>query len=370
MRETSDVIIVGAGVIGMMTARELRAAGLSVSVIDRGLAGAESSHAGGGLLSPLYPWEAPAPVAALARWSLPRWERICRRLHDATGIDPEYEPCGVMLLEPVDATAAAAWAQAEGAPIEFLQGDDVAACEPGLAEHWRTATFLPGIAQLRNPRLMRALTAAAIADGVTLIEHAAVEDITLEAGDGGARRVTGVRAGGRDFAAGSVVVAAGAWSDRVLAGLASFAIRPMRGQMLWYQAAPGTLRRVVLNGEGYLIPRRDGVILAGSTVEDAGFDKSMTEEAIAHLRREAGRICPALREVAPAGSWAGLRPGSPDGVPAIGPVPGVDGLHVNAGHFRNGLNLAPASARLCADLMLEREPALDPAPYDPAILAG
>jgi glycine oxidase len=386
LRKASDVIIIGAGVIGAMTARELCAAGLSVTLVDRGPVGGESSHAGGGLLAPLYPWQSSVPVAALARWSVARYPRIVGALLELTGIDAEYECSGAVYLGDL-AAPAAVWAEAQGLGVERLHGAQVRACEPALATDWTRAAYLPGIAQVRNPRLMRALHAAVRAEGVEVIEHAPIETIEVVSAGGERRtgRVAGVRIGGALHRAGHVVIAAGAWSGRVMQTRSDRAgaerpgeggddnglgIRPMRGQMLWYQLPPGALRRVVLNDHGYLIPRRDGVVLAGSTVEDVGFDKSVTEEAIQTLSEQAGRMCPALRARAPSGAWAGLRPGSRDGIPTIGAWPDVDGLFVNSGHFRNGLNLAPASARLCADLLLGRRPALDPTPYAPAALAG
>ena len=141
---------------------------------------------------------------------------------------------------------------------------------------------------------------------------------------------------------------------------------PVKGQMILYKCAADFLPRMVLAKGRYAIPRRDGHILIGSTLEHSGFDKTPTDEALESLRASAAELLPELADMQPVAHWAGLRPGSPEGIPYIGPVPGFDGLWLNTGHYRNGLVLAPASCRLLADLMSGREPIIDPVPYAPA----
>jgi glycine oxidase len=165
------------------------------------------------------------------------------------------------------------------------------------------------------------------------------------------------------------VVAAGAWSAPLLAPLGvDLPVRPVRGQILWYMLPRPVLGQMLMRDGRYVIPRQDGVVLVGSTVEEAGFDDSTTEEAGRDLREAAAAIMPLLGTLAVQGQWAGLRPGSPEGVPMIGAVPGFSGLWLNTGHFRNGVNLAPGSAELLEALLSGAQPALDPAPYDPARL--
>jgi glycine oxidase len=177
-------------------------------------------------------------------------------------------------------------------------------------------------------------------------------------------RVTGVAVAGGGLEADAVLVTAGAWSGGLLEGVGlRLPVRPIRGQMLAFAGEPGRVRRIVLAGGRYVIPRRDGHVLVGSTLEDAGFERATTAAAREDLAAAAARIVPGLAELPLARHWAGLRPGSPDGVPWIGPVEGVPGLFVNVGHYRNGVVLGPASARLAADLILGRSPILDPAPY-------
>ncbi len=186
-----------------------------------------------------------------------------------------------------------------------------------------------------------------------------------------ALRIRGSRVEGAETesgfqAAGAVIVAAGAWSGMLLSAFGpGFGIEPVRGQIALLRGRPGLLAAIVGADCHYLIPRRDGRILAGSTVERAGFDKTTTREAVDELAAAARSLIPALSGAPVETAWAGLRPGSPGGIPLIGPHPSVEGLFLNPGHYRNGLFLAPGSAALLADLVLQRPPLLDPAPYLP-----
>jgi glycine oxidase len=166
------------------------------------------------------------------------------------------------------------------------------------------------------------------------------------------------------FAAEQCLIAAGAWSGALLNHLGlTIPVEPVKGQILLVRAAPDLVRRIVLSDNHYIIPRNDGHILIGSTLEHAGYDKQITERAAGELRDFATSIVPALGTAPTEMQWAGLRPGSPEGIPYIGPVPGAEGVFLCTGHYRNGFVMAPASARLVVDLMLGREPGLDPAPY-------
>lgn len=353
-----DVAVIGAGVIGLMTARELLLSGARVSIFDAGDAGQESSWAGGGIVSPLYPWRYADAVTALANWAQAIYPSLCAELLDSTGVDSEWQPSGLLLLSLPDMTAAADWARRHHKPVFELPPDAIARWQAGQRAG-QPALFFPGIAQVRNPRLVKALLADVQRLGATLHLHTPV-DALLQEGE----RVIGVQSGAQRYRTGKVLICAGAWSARLCATLGvSVPIRPMRGQMLLFAPHAHPLRRIVLRDGRYLIPRRDGRILCGSTLEDVGFDKSVTHSAAAELQAFARDLLPSLADVRPERHWAGLRPGSPQGIPLIGAVPGHAGLFINAGHFRNGVVLAPASALLAADLLLGRPPVLDPAPY-------
>ncbi|MGD8379513.1 MAG: glycine oxidase ThiO [Gammaproteobacteria bacterium] len=359
MNSQFDVIVVGGGIIGLMTARELRREGLSVAVLDRGQMGREASRAAGGILSPLYPWRSPQPVAELARWSQEYYPLLARDLLRHTGIDPEWTASGLLIFDAEARENLAEWSPRAGVHTELIDAEQLAVNEPALAGCARPAVFLPAVAQIETARLLRALCEAVLAEGVPLHQHCPVEEFIR---DGSA--VAGVRSASRSFHAERVVVACGAWSGQVLSGLGlALPVEPVRGQMLQFAGPPGLLGRILLEDRHYVVPRRDGRILVGSTVEHAGFDTGTTEEARMELREFAVRLLPLLDGAVIQRHWAGLRPGSPNGMPFIGPVPGIPGLFVNAGHYTNGIMLAPSSARLLADQLLERVPILDPTPF-------
>ena len=353
-------LIAGGGLIGLLTARELRARGFDVTVVERGACGREASWAGGGILSPLHPWRFPDAVNALAGHSQAVWAGLAETLHERTSIDPEYRPGGMIVIDDDDPAEVGAWVERQGVAATPLDRGQVTAMVPGLQPPAGHSWLLPDIASIRNPRLLRALIALTVGEGVTLRERTPVTGIVHAGG-----RAVGLDTSIGRIEADAVVICAGAWSAGLLNGLGVDApgIRPVRGQMLAFAASPGLLERIVLTEGYYLIPRADGTVLAGSTVEDAGFDSTATDSGRAELFDAATRLLPPLAEVTVRAHWAGLRPGSDDGIPTIAPHPALAGLWINAGHFRNGIVTAPASAALAADLVAGRAPALDPTPY-------
>jgi len=218
------------------------------------------------------------------------------------------------------------------------------------------------VANVRNPRLVKSLKDALLAlPNVTVHEQCEVREFIREG-----EQVVGVRTSAGAIAADQVVLTAGAWSGDLLKTLGlELPVEPVKGQMILYKCAADFLPSMVLAKGRYAIPRRDGHILIGSTLEHEGFDKTPTETALQSLKASAVELIPALADAEVVGHWAGLRPGSPEGIPYIGQVPGFERLWLNCGHYRNGLVLAPASCQLFADVMLGREPIIDPAPYAP-----
>lgn len=353
-----DFTVIGGGISGLLTALMLHDGGATVEVLERGPVGTESSWAGGGILSPLYPWRYPEPVTRLARWGQERYPGFLAGLARDSGHDPEYRPSGLLVLGEEEVAPALAWAEAHGAEVAVVDASQARDLEPALDGSAAPGVWLPAVGQVRNPRLVRALRGALQARGVPVHEQAAVAGLEVDAG-----RVIGIVRGDGVAPARRVVVAAGAWSAQLLEPLVAIPVRPIRGQMVLFHGAPDLLHRIVLARGRYLIPRRDGRILAGSTLEDVGFDKTTTTAAREDLTGAARALVPALNDLEVEHHWAGLRPGSPDGVPYIGPIPGVDGLFVNVGHYRNGVVLGLAAARLAADLALGGDPILDPNPY-------
>lgn len=345
----------------MLTARELALAGREVIVLDKSAPGRESSWAGGGIVSPLYPWRYPPAVTALASQAQRLYPDLAVALFRESGIDPELVQCGMLMLDAEDERDAMAWAAEQHKSVSLFTGADLQGRFPSLSGFSR-GIWLPEIANIRNPRLLQALLVSLRGLGVRIIEG---EEVTGWRRQNG--RVTAARTRQGDLVAGDdFVIAAGAWSAELASGpVPRLPVRPVRGQMLLFRAEADILASIILHQGHYVIPRKDGHILCGSTLEETGFDKSTTADAAVKLREVASRLVPQLAGQMPVAQWAGLRPGSPNGIPYIGVLPGEENLWVNAGHFRNGLVLAPASARLLADRMLGRPPLVPAAPYQP-----
>ncbi len=354
----SDILVIGGGIIGLLTARELVQAGAKVTLVEMGETGREASWAGGGIISPLYPWRYADSVTALARWSQRAYPKLCTDLHDETGIDPELTPSGLLILDTEERDQALAWAERHQSEIQPLDGEHVHAGEPELGPRPAQALLMPAVAQVRNPRLVKSARRA-LEGRIALREQEEVLELLVEQG-----RARGVRTAQGEIPADQVVICTGAWSAKLLEQLGTRPdIEPVRGQMMLFLARPGQINHITLYRDRYVIPRRDGHVLIGSTLERTGFVKATTAEAKEALYRSAVDLFPILKRTPIEDHWSGLRPGSPSGIPYIGAYPGIAGIYFNAGHFRNGVVTGPASARLVADLMLGREPILDPTPY-------
>jgi len=354
----NDILIIGGGAIGLLTARELVRSGAGVTLVEMGAIGREASWAGGGIISPLYPWRYADSVTALSLRSQRYYPQLCATLQEETGIDSELIRSGLLILDPQEQDQALSWGRQHQVRIESLTTGALREMVPGLGLTPPTALWMPEIAQIRNPRLVRALHRS-IERRVQIREQEEAVELLVDSD-----RAVGARTRKGLIAAGQVVVCSGAWTARLFEQLGKRpAIKPVRGQMLLFHAEPGQLNRIILFRDRYLIPRQDGRILIGSTLEHEGFVKATTAEAKEDLYRAAVELLPSLGRAPIEDHWAGLRPGSPAGIPYIGAYPGVRGLYFNAGHYRNGLVTGPASARLVADLLLERTPVLDPSPY-------
>jgi glycine oxidase len=354
----SEVLVVGGGIIGLLTARELADAGAEVTLIEMGETGRESSWAGGGIISPVYPWRYPDAVTALATWSQHAYPGLAEALMHETGIDPELTVSGMLVLDLEEQTPAFSWAERHGHAIETVEGPHLHEIETQLGPGLTRGLLLPHIAQIRTPRLAKAVRRS-VEERIALRENEEVLELLVDGA-----RVTGVRTSTGTLEARRIVICAGAWTAKLLEQFGRTPeITPVRGQMILFYGKPGQINHITLHREQYLIPRRDGRMLFGSTLEHTGFVKTTTAEVKEALYRAAFEMFPVLKRTPIEDHWAGLRPSSPSGIPFIGAYPAVDGLFINAGHFRNGLVTGPASARLAADLVLGRTPILDPAPY-------
>lgn len=317
--------------------------------------GSEASWAGAGLLSALLPWQYPGPVNRLVELGRSAYAGWADELRGASGIDPEYMRSGMLVLPPFDTAAATAWATDHGQTVEVVAAREHVA---ELGEDG-TALWLPEVAQVRNPRLLQALRVALQRAGVTLLEHVPAQRLVVER-----QRVVGVETTQGRLVADDYVVAGGAWSSGFLGELApAMALKPMRGQIVLLKGLAGRLPHIVYREGLYVIPRADGHILIGSTLEDVGFDKSVTESAHTGLLAGASALLPWLAGLPVVAHWAGLRPGSPDNIPIIDRHPAVTNLYLNTGHYRYGVTMAPASATLLVDRLLGRPSAIPAADY-------
>ena len=359
MSERCDVLIIGGGVIGLTTAYFLAGEGVRVTVVDKGDFGQEASWAGAGILPSAIFRHARTPIEQLLGLSAERFPALSAELREQTGIDNGYlRSGGLEVMEQASAMLATEW-RSEGIDFALLHEQELHRLEPALAPTVRLAYHLPEMAQLRNPRHLKALLAGCARRGVHLRPGCPVHAFERQG-----NRITAVRTGLGGRSAERFLLAAGAWSDALLEQVGwRPGVQPVRGQIALLNAGRPLFRHILLDGARYLVPRPDGRVLVGSTEEDVGFDKRTTAGAIAELLALAGSLVPALADVHLERCWAGLRPGSPDGLPFLGPVPGSDNLFVAAGHFRSGIQLSPGTGLVMTDLLLGRQPAVPLEPF-------
>ena len=349
MKTHSDVVILGGGVIGLTTAYFLAREGASVVVCDQGQIGMESSWAGAGILPPSDADHAQLPLDRLRALSGQVFPDLSAQLREITGIDNGYVRCGGLAFKgPLADTDTDEW-YGLGALTSLLAEKDVVSLEPALAANLGSAVHVPGMAQLRNPRHLQALRAACLhTNAVTFLEGTAAQGFVVEK-----NRVKGIRTTNEVLASDTVLLAAGAWIDRLLEPLGwQLGIEPVRGQIVLLNAGEMVFRSILVWGSLYLVPRLDGRVLIGSTEEHVGFEKATTAEAVAGLLDLGLRLVPRLASAKVEKTWAGLRPGSPDGLPFLGRVPGLDNLYVAAGHFRAGIQLSPGTGILLKEMIL------------------
>ena len=352
---TRDVIIVGGGVIGCSIALRLARAGLQVTLIERGRTGCEASRAAAGMLSPQAEAAEPGPFLDLCLRSRALYPEFARLLEDLSGVDIEYRDEGTLCValageDPNEIARWASWQKGAALPLEELSAGDLAALEPAVTKLAARAVYIPGDHQVENRRLLDALDTAMRRAGVRVEEGAEVNRLIVE-GD----KTTGVVCNGVPVKAGAVVVAAGSWSSRLLepVGLRVRVI-PARGQMLAVRGPAMPIRHVLHSSHAYLVPRNDGRIVIGATVEYVGFNKAVTAGGIRGLLNAAIELVPSLTDSEIVETWAGFRPDTEDHLPVIGAC-AVANLFLATGHFRNGILLAPVTAEIIAQCIIEQK---------------
>lgn len=360
---STDAIVVGGGVIGCTIAWRLAQQGLKVRLFERGKVGDEASRAAAGMLSPQAESQSKGPFFDLCLKSRLMYREFADELSDVSGIDVEYNDSGTLFVvlsgeDDEETTRWAAWQTEAGLPLQPFSEDDIRRIEPAVTESATRAIFLPEEHQVENRRLMDSLKIAIGLAGVELVEDAEVTSLATAQ-----NRVTGVISAGKRFDTGSVIVAAGTWSSRLLEPLGlNVKVIPARGQMIAVKGDGCPITRVVHSSSVYVVPRRDGRILIGATVEYTGFKKEVTVSAINHLLKAGLELVPSLGQFAVVETWSGLRPDTIDHLPIIGPS-GIDNLILATGHFRNGILLAPVTAELVADTVVQGRVSDDLKPF-------
>lgn len=344
-----DVIVIGGGVIGLTSAYELARAGLRVTVLERQQFGQEASWAGAGMLPPAKT-SGPAALRELMRRSVHRWPSLSAELHSLTGIDNQYSQCGAIQISTHAELAAdmQKWI-AEDVPVRQFSPVQLQALEPAMNVDPHPAFELPTMSQVRNPRHLQALISACQKQAVELHANCEVKQFRLRG-----TRIRSVTTRNNEHAADQVVLAAGAWSGAICDAVRlSLDVKPIRGQMVLFGPQRIRLTRIIERGKQYLVPRRDGRILVGSTEEDAGFEKRTTQAGIESLLEFARDAIPELQDAQIEQTWSGLRPAAVRGFPYVGRHSSIDNLTVATGHFRDGLAQSPTTGEIVRDLILD-----------------
>ena len=354
-------IVIGGGIIGASVSWRLAGEGLEVTMLERGRLGLEASWAAAGLIAPQAEAHEPGPFFDIAMEAKRSFDENVERLTRESGVDPEYDEHGVLYVAFDSATvedlkARAAWQQAGGGIVEELTAAQALKLAPTLSREVVYALHMPTNRRTDNRKLTQAYINAAVNKGARIREGARVDAIIERGG-----KASGVRLDdGSTESADVVVVAAGAWSSEIR-GLEQDKIRfyPVRGQIICFDARPGLLAPSLFSGDGILVPRRDGRIIAGSIFEEAGFNKSVTMAGMEVILRAVRRLSPQLGSIPFREAWAGLRPATDDLLPVIGPSPTISNVIYASGHFRSGILLSSLTGEIVADLVKERKPRID-----------
>jgi len=365
----ADVVIAGAGALGLSIAFELARRSVDVVVFDRGVAagrGTSALAAAAGMVNPqAHPGVEPEPVRDLALLSRHLYADWIESIESEGGMSCEYDARGGLTValtegQEVELDRSLDWQRARGLPFEVLSADGGRGREPQLGPGVRAAFFFPHEGQVPPARLGRALALAALSAGVRILEGTPVFRVLSEGG-----RAVGVETSAGRFDSEFVVNAMGAWSG-ALEGAPSTPVTPVRGQAVALDASadPDRLSRFVFAPGVYLVPRRDGTVIVGSTLERVGFDVRVTAGGVSSILERASRVVPAILGYPLVDAWAGLRPATPDEIPVLGET-ALTGYFLASGHYKNGVLLAPASAVVMADLLTRERPPLPIAPFSP-----
>jgi len=358
IKGSADVVIVGGGVIGLTIARALALRGMrDVCLVERGGLGTEASFAAAGMLLPQVEADAKDEFFSLACQSRDLYAGFAAALREETGIDVELDTTGTLYLaltehDQEEIQKRYEWQTRAGLPVELLSAAEARELEPCISESTRAALRFPKDIQVENRRLLSALANSVKNLGVDIATQTSVDALILEG-----NRVQGVQTSRGAVSCATAVIAAGSWSSFIKTSHKSPipTIEPVRGQMVCLEARPQLTRHVIYSPRGYIVPRQDGRLLAGSTSEHAGFAKCVTAGGISTILRNALDISPAISDLPVVDTWAGLRPRAADGLPVLGPCDEIDGLFYATGHYRNGILLAPLTGELISKAIVSSQ---------------
>lgn len=351
----SDVLIIGGGVIGLSIARELREKGVpKITLVDKGVCGTESSWAAAGMLGPQAEASEGGAFFDLCCSSRDLFPALADELLDETGIDIELDRTGTLYLAFTDEDEKILherlrWQKEAGLAVEHMGAEATLRLEPNLSKDLCGSSFFPNDWQVENRKLLASLRRYAELNNIRVIENSAVKSLIVDGS-----RVTGAETDAGTITADNTIVTTGAWTSLIKLGAAHMPINvePVRGQIIAFQTHDKMFRHVVYSRRGYVVPRMDNRILAGSTTEKVGFDRSTTADAARDLHKMAAEIAPKLNELTVTDHWSGLRPFVGDGLPVIGSIAGLDRLSIATAHYRNGILLAPITAKMIAERLV------------------
>ena len=333
---SKKIAIIGGGIIGCLSAIKLRESGFSVVIVDKNEIGKESSWAGAGILFPLMPWLYSPEVYNLCINSSEFYEEFSKKLFRATDIDPEFTRTGMMLISPHSVDKIQQWARKHNYEIQ------------NSTFHKSPAILFPSVAQIRPPRAMKAIRLYMSQLGISIIENTELCAIQ------GNKKILNKWAtkNSDPIEADYFIVTSGAWVSMIQADYKN-KIYPVRGQMIQYKASSLKINHILYSDDFYILQRKDGVIIAGSTVEEVGFDEKVTSDSIDYLKKKSEQLLPELKNILVENHWAGFRPGTKENIPIIGKDGKYENVYINSGHFRYGLTMAPKSAEIINSLLVE-----------------
>lgn len=358
------VAIIGAGVVGLLTALEFLQQGETVSIFDQQQFGQGASWAGGGILSPMYPWRYPSAVNALAQYGKAFYQQYNELCLPVSGIDFEINPTGMLIFDESDFKIGLNYAEYSQQPMQksqLLTEDELQTLVPQLNPQFKQALYFPELANVRNPRLLQSLIGYLKAQpDVHFYPNTEIVDFKRHH----QHINTLISQKGEQFSADIIILCTGAWSQRWQSLCPNpLNIRPVHGQMVLFKTPKNWLKPMCMNKVMYLIPRQDGHLVCGSSMSERGFDTSLDETISLSILDASFEMIPELRHFPIVKQWAGLRPSSPQGIPIIDKFPDLENVWANFGHFRNGLVMAPASARLVRQLVYQDKTIVEPSAY-------